>query len=106
MIDYQDFSKIELKIAKVLEAERIGGSEKLIKLKILVGEEERQIIAGIGKSYNPEDLINKLIVVVNNLEPKTLMGLKSQGMLLAASEEGKIVLLVPDKEINPGAVVK
>jgi len=106
MIDYQDFSKIELKIAKVLEAERIGGSEKLIKLKILVGEEERQIIAGIGKSYNPEDLINKLIVVVNNLEPKTLMGLKSQGMLLAASEEDKIVLLVPDKEINPGAIVK
>ena len=106
MIDYQDFSKIELKIAKVLEAERMGGSEKLIKLKILVGEEEKQIIAGIGKSYNPEDLINKLIVVVNNLEPKTLMGLKSQGMLLAASEEDKIVLLVPDKEINPGAVVK
>ncbi len=106
MIDYQDFSKLELKIAKVLEAERVEDSEKLIKLKILVGEEEKQIIAGIGKFYNPEDLINKLIVVANNLESKKLMGLESQGMLLAASEEDKIVLLVPDKEINPGAIVK
>lgn len=106
MINYEDFKKIELRVAQILEAERVENSEKLIKLQISVGEEKRQIIAGIGKFYSPEELINKKIIIVYNLEPKTLMGLESQGMLLAASNEETIALLVPDKDINAGAIVK
>ncbi|MDD3434367.1 MAG: methionine--tRNA ligase subunit beta [Candidatus Pacebacteria bacterium] len=103
MISFEDFSKLELKIAKVLEANRVEGSIKLLQLQISLGTEVRQIIAGIGLYYSPEDLIGKEIVVVANLEPKKLMGLESQGMLLAASEDGKIALLVPDKDMTPGA---
>lgn len=106
MITYEDFSKIELKVAKILEAERVENSEKLIKIKIKVGDKEKQIVAGIGKFYNPQDLINKLIVIVDNLEPRKLLGIESQGMLLAASNEEKISLIVPDKEIEDGSQIK
>jgi len=108
MITYDDFAKVELKIAKVSEAERIEGSEKLLKLQIDIGEpEKRQIIAGIGKIYSPEELIGKEIVIVANLEPKSLMGLESSGMLLAATDgEGRPILLTPDKEIAPGSKIK
>jgi methionyl-tRNA synthetase len=113
MISYEDFSKIELKTAKVLEAERVEGSEKLIKLILDAGDKDesnlllkRQVIAGIGKFYNPENLIGKEIVIVANLEPRQLMGLESNGMVLAASDENGIVLLTPDKEIKPGSSIK
>jgi len=106
MITYDDFSKIELKVAKILQAERVENSEKLIKLKIKVGEKEKQIVAGIGKFYNPEDLLSKLIVIVDNLEPKKLMGLESQGMLLAASNENSLSLIVPDTDIQDGSQIK
>ncbi len=107
MITIDDFKKIELKTAKVLEAERVEGSDKLIKMKITLGNEERQLVAGIGKAYAPEDLINKIIIIVANLEPRALMGIESQGMLLAASVEGgQPALLVPDKEIGEGAGIK
>ena len=107
MISIEDFKKAELKIAKILSAERVEGSEKLIKLKVSLGEEERQIVAGIGKAYEPEALVGKEIVVVANLEPRTLMGEESQGMLLAASEgDGLPVLLVPEREIAPGSSVR
>ncbi|MFA5392473.1 MAG: methionine--tRNA ligase subunit beta [Candidatus Paceibacterota bacterium] len=106
LITYEDFKKLDLRVAKILEAERVENSEKLIKLQIDLGEEKRQIVAGIGKFYNPEDLINKQIVVICNLEPKTLMGLESNGMLLAASNEDQISLLIPDTEISPGSIVR
>jgi len=107
MISIEDFKKAELKIAKILSAERVEGSEKLIKLKVSLGEEERQIVAGIGKAYEPEALVGKEIVVVANLEPRTMMGIESQGMLLAASEgDGLPVLLVPEREITPGSSVR
>lgn len=106
MITYEDFSKLDLRVAKIIEAERVLNSEKLIRLKIKVDKEERQIIAGIGKFYEPSDLINKLIVVVFNLEPKKIMGLESEGMLLAASNENKLSLIVPEKEIEDGSKVK
>ena len=105
-ITYEDFKRLDLRVAKILEAERVDNSERLIKLQIDLGEEKRQIIAGIGQFYHPEDLINKQIVVVCNLQPKALMGLESNGMLLAASNEDQISLLIPDKEIPPGSVVK
>jgi len=106
MISLEDFKKLDLRVAQILEAERVENSEKLIKLQIDLGGEKRQIIAGIGKFYSPEDLINKKIIIVANLEPKSLMGLESHGMLLAASNENQISLLMPDQEIAPGSLVK
>ena len=106
MISYDEFKKIDLRVAKVLSAERVPGSGKLVKLEVSLGEETRQIIAGIGKVYQPENLIGKEIVIVANLEPRALMGLESQGMLLAADNEGKPVLLAPDAEVSPGSIVK
>ena len=92
-------------VVKVLEAERVEGSEKLLKLRVDLGSEQRQIIAGIGKTYAPENLIDREIVIVANLEPRTLMGLESQGMVLAASGEDGPVLLSPEKDVPPGALV-
>ncbi|MGB9763456.1 MAG: methionine--tRNA ligase subunit beta [Minisyncoccia bacterium] len=106
MVTYEDFKKLDLRIAKIIEAQRIKASDKLIKLQIDLGNEQRQIIAGIGKVYTPEELIGKLIVIVSNLEPKKLLGEESNGMLLAASNEEEISLLMPDKEIPPGSIVK
>jgi len=106
MIKYSDLEKIELKVAKILDAEKIEGSKKLIKLRVSLGEEERQIIAGIGKVYAPENLINKEIIVVANLEPRQLIGQESQGMLLAAhGENGDPVILTPEKETPPGSQI-
>jgi methionine--tRNA ligase beta chain len=107
MISYEEFKKVELKIGRIVEAERVEQSGKLLKLKVDLGGEVRQIIAGIGKHYEPELLISSLIVVVANLEPRVIMGLESQGMLLASSDEEKtaLVLLRPEKEIVPGSLV-
>ena len=105
MISFEDFQKIDLRVAKIIEAENVEGSEKLLKLKIDLGSEIRQIVAGIAKFYQLEDLIGKEIIVVANLEPKVLRGLESQGMLLAAETEGTISLLIPDQEVLPGAKI-
>lgn len=106
MINYDDFQKIDLRVAKILEAEKVAGSEKLVKLQIELGEEKRQIVAGIGKAYSPEDLINREIVIVANLEPRQLMGEASQGMLLAASTDEGPILLQPDKEVPSGTNIQ
>ena len=107
MITIEDVLKLDLRTAKILEASRIEGSEKLIKLQLSLGEETRQIVAGIGKAYQPEELIGKTIVIIANLEPRDLMGETSNGMLLAATgQDGLPVLLVPDKSIEPGARIK
>ena len=105
MISFDEFKKLELKAGKVVSAERIENSEKLLKLKVDLGSEERQIIAGIGRKYAPEDIIGKEIIVAANLEPKTLMGYESQGMLLAADTQEGPVLLQPEKEVAPGTKI-
>jgi len=105
MITIDDFKKVELRVAKILAAERVDGSDKLIKLQVDMGEEKRQIVAGIGLGYTPEALIDRQIVVVANLEPRMLMGLESQGMLLAAGNEHP-VLLRPDEEVAPGSSIR
>jgi len=117
-ITYDDFKKIELKTAKILKAERVEGSEKLIRLEVDCADKNeagefvmRQIVAGIGLKYQLEDLIGKTIIIVVNLEPRKLMGLESQGMLLAASNEtgeekqGPILLTVME-DINPGSEIR
>lgn len=106
MIDFKDFQKIDLRVAEVLEAEEVEDANKLLKLQIDVGEEKRQLVAGLAKSYDPEDLVGKKIVVVFNLEPKELMGIESQGMLLAASDDGNHSLLTVDSDdIAPGSKI-
>jgi len=107
-IDYitiEDFAKIQLRVAEILEAEKVEGSDKLIKMKLKVGEETRQIVGGIARYYTPEELIGKKIIIVYNLEPKKLKGIESQGMLLAASIEGKMSLLTVDRDIESGAKI-
>jgi methionine--tRNA ligase beta chain len=105
-ISYDDFAKLDLRIAKIIGAEPIENSEKLIRLHISLGEEERQILAGIKKAYIPEDLVGKTIVIIANLEPRKLMGEISEGMLLAASEpDGLPVLLTVLGDIAPGSKI-
>ena len=105
-VSFDQFKELDLRVAKVLEASRVEGSEKLLKLSIDIGDEKRQLIAGVGKVYEPESLIGKEIVVVVNLEPKTMMGFESRGMLLAAHDEnGNPVLLMPEKETPPGSKI-
>ncbi|HEX5315190.1 MAG TPA: methionine--tRNA ligase subunit beta, partial [Candidatus Kapabacteria bacterium] len=107
LISIDDFKKIKLRTAKILEAERVPKSKKLIKLQIEVGEEQRQIIAGIGQKYTPEELVGKTIVVVANLQPAKLMGQESNGMLLAVNDENGVVALVaPETEAAPGLEVR
>ncbi|OHA05197.1 MAG: methionine--tRNA ligase [Candidatus Sungbacteria bacterium RIFCSPLOWO2_01_FULL_47_10] len=114
MISFEDFRKAELRVVKIISAERVPGSEKLLKLEVDFGNDpsadsergRRQIIAGIGKKYDPEFLIGKEIVIVANLEPRSIMGLESQGMLLAADGGEGPVLLVPDKEVPPGSAIR
>ena len=105
MITIDNFKKIELKVVKVISVERVEGSDKLLKLEVDLGDEKRQIVSGIAKSYNPEDLVGKEIIIVANLEPRSLMGLESQGMVLAAGSESGPVLLVPEKEVAPGTKI-
>ena len=89
----------------MLEAEPVQGSFKMLRLKVDLGIEQRQIVAGIAQHYTPEELVNKLIIVVANLERKKLMGLESQGMLLAAGDGEKVVVLNPASDIGPGSRV-
>ena len=106
MITFDDFKKVELKVARITGAEEVAGAEKLLKLQIDLGAEKRQIVAGIRKSYPTKDLIGKEIVVVVNLEPRMVMGIESNGMLLAASDDSGPVLLGPYKEVPPGSKIK
>lgn len=103
VIGIEDFLKVDLRVAKVLSAERVEGSEKLLKLQISLGDEERTIVAGIAKYYSPEELVGKKIVVVANLKPRKIFGITSQGMLLAASDGENLSLIVPDRDIKEGA---
>ncbi|MEM0360774.1 MAG: methionine--tRNA ligase subunit beta [Candidatus Diapherotrites archaeon] len=107
MVSFQDFKKIELKAAKILKAEDIPGKDKLYKLKIDLGGEQRTIVAGIKQFYSATDLEGKTIVVVANLEPATIAGIKSEAMLLAAENiEGKYSLVTIDGNIKPGTKVE
>ncbi len=106
MISVEDFAKVELKTGKILSAEPVEGSEKLIKLMVDIGEENpRQILAGIQKWYNSQDLVDTTVIVVANLEPRMMMNLESQGMLLAAEGEKPIPLTTLDK-VQPGSKIR
>jgi tRNA-binding protein len=106
MIAYDDFAKLDLCIATVLAARPHPNADKLMLLQIKIGEEEKQIIAGIRPYYQPEELVGRQIVVLNNLPEAMLRGEESHGMLLAASDSKGVVLIRPDRECESGAVVK
>lgn len=107
-ITIEEFKKIKLRVAVIKNAEKVNKSEKLLKLRIDLGTEERQLVAGIAKSYNPDELIGKKVLVVANLKPAKLFGLDSQGMVLAVdtNEEGKVKLIEIDDTISPGTLAK
>ena len=105
-ITVDDFGKIDLRVALVLAAEAVPKSRKLLKLRVSLGAEERTVLAGIAEHYAPADLVGKKVVVVANLQPAKLMGVESQGMILAGSEEGALGLLTLDRDLPPGAKVK
>lgn len=125
VITFDDFKKVDIRIGKIISAEKVDGSDKLLKLEVDFGAEpveiktmkeetvkkdfipiRRQIIAGIAQFYAPEALIGKECPFAYNLAPRTLKGLESQGMILCPSDNGKPVLLHPDKEVPPGSEVK
>ena len=104
-LDY--FKKVDLRVGKVIEANRIEKSKKLILLKIDTGSNQiKQVVAGIGNTYPPESLVGKNVVFVNNLEPASLMGYTSEGMILAAEGNDKLSIIIPEKDIEPGSKIK
>ncbi len=114
IISFEEFKKLDLRVAKIISAERIPNSEKLIKLELDAGDKNeagenapRQIIAGIAQFYEPENLVGREIVIVANLEPRILLGFESQGMLLAANCDGnEPILLIPEKSVSPGTTIR
>lgn len=106
IIKFEDFQKLDIRIGRILSAERVDGADKLLKLEVDLGEEKRQLVAGIAKFYEPENLIGKQIPVLVNLEPRVFKGIESQGMILAASSDGNCVLISPEKEVPAGSKVK
>ena len=106
VIDFDTFAQIELRVATVQTAERVEGTDRLLRLEVDLGDEERQLVAGIGEQYQPETLVGRQIVVVANLQTARIRGVESRGMLLAASDDsGRISLLVPDQPLTSGSRV-
>lgn len=106
LIDISDFAKVQLRTARIINAEPVKGADKLLKLTIMLGDERRQLVAGIAQHYKPDEIIGKTVVVVANLKPATIRGVDSQGMILAASKGEKLTLITVDEEISSGALVK
>jgi methionyl-tRNA synthetase len=106
-ITYEDFAKLDIRVGKIISAEKIKKSKKLLKLMVDVGESKpRQIVAGLAEYYQPEELVGKIVNVIVNLQPAKLCGVESQGMLLAADAGKRVSLLTPDKEMQPGSIIR
>ena len=106
MITFDDFKKIDMRIGKILSAEKVEGTDKLMKIEIDLGTEKRQLVAGIADMYEPYSLIGKEIPVLMNLEPRKIRGIESQGMILAVDVGGKPVIMHPDREVPPGSTIR
>ena len=105
-ISIEDFSKVQMRVGQVVQAEKIEGSRKLVKLMVDLGTEVRQVVAGIADAYDPASLLNRKIVVVANLKPARLMGVESNGMVVAASADGKPVLATFTEDVPNGTLLK
>jgi methionine--tRNA ligase beta chain len=106
MISFDDFNKLDIRIGTILKAEKVEGTDKLLKLKVDLGDEQRTLVAGIAETHTPEDIIGKQIPILTNLEPKKLRGIESNGMILAVDIDGKATLLHPDKKVINGSKVR
>ena len=106
MASYEDFKKLELRIAKIKEAKDHPNADRLYVLTIDLGDKTKQIVAGIRNFYKKEDLVGREVVVVDNIDPVMLRGVESQGMLLAASDDKGMAIIAPDKEMKLGSIVK
>ena len=105
-ITYDDFSRLDLRVAEVVECEKMEKADKLLILKVRLGEEQRTIVAGIAQHYEPAELIGKKVVIVANLQPAKLRGTMSEGMLLAASDDNRVEVLMVQSDIAAGNRVK
>ncbi|MBI2676290.1 MAG: methionine--tRNA ligase subunit beta [Candidatus Aenigmarchaeota archaeon] len=106
-LSFEEWQKVEIRIAEILSAEKVPDADKLLKLEVDLGGQKRQLVAGIAGEYSPEDIIGKKIPMLVNLEPKRIRGIESQGMILAATDgNGKPVLMHPDREIPAGSKVR
>ena len=105
-VTIEDFQKVGLKVAEVIAAERVPNSKKLLKIQLDVGTEKRQVVAGIAEVYSPEELVGRQVILVSNLKPAKLMGVESQGMILAASVDGKPILARITGKVPNGTIVK
>ncbi|OGZ32420.1 MAG: methionine--tRNA ligase subunit beta [Candidatus Portnoybacteria bacterium RBG_13_40_8] len=106
MISFDDFNKLDIRIGIILEAEKVEGADKLLKLLVDIGDEKRTLVAGIAETYTPEDIVDKQIPILINLEPKKLRGIESNGMILAVDIGGKATLIHPDKQVPNGSKVR
>ena len=104
-ITIEDFIKADLRVGKIIEAEEVEDSRKMLKLIVDIGEEKRTIYAGVKKSYSPEDLLNKLVIVIINLKPREMKFGTSDGMMLATENNDEIIILQPEKDVMPGSKV-
>ncbi|HEX7401703.1 MAG TPA: methionine--tRNA ligase subunit beta, partial [candidate division Zixibacteria bacterium] len=104
-VSFEEFSKLDFRVAEVKQAERVSGANKLLKLKIDLGAEEREIVAGIAEHYSPEEMVGKKIVVVANLKPAKIRGIESKGMLLAAKDGNLLSLVCLDKNVATGSKI-
>jgi methionine--tRNA ligase beta chain len=106
IILFSEFQKLDIRVGKVMKAERIASSKKLVKLKVDIGNEMRDIVAGVAEFYSPEDLQDRNLIILTNLEPKKVMGVQSQGMILAADVSGRPYVIFAEPSIPPGAKVR
>ena len=105
MISFSDFQDVDLRVARVESVEPHPNADKLLVIKLDLGGEQKQTVAGLKEYYSPEELVGKEVVVVNNLDPAKLRGVESQCMLLAVQDGDQVVLLIPEKSVTPGAKV-
>jgi tRNA-binding protein len=105
LVSINDFKRIDLRVARVVEARPHPNADKLLLLKVDVGDQQKQIVAGVRQYYAPEGLVGRLVIVVNNLQPAMLRGEESNGMLLAATSEGQVIFLTPERDALPGSKI-
>ncbi|MFH1445401.1 MAG: methionine--tRNA ligase subunit beta [Nanoarchaeota archaeon] len=104
-VSFDEWQKMDVRVAKIESAERIEGADKLLKLVVSLGKEKRDLVAGIAEFYASEELVGKTIPILTNLEPKQFKGVTSHGMILAIEHKGKAVLMLPDKDVKEGSKV-
>lgn len=105
-VTFDEFKRMDFRVGEVLKAERVEGTDKLLKLEVDIGTEKRTMVAGVADVYSPEELVGKKFVFIVNLKPAVIRGIESQGMLLAAEVEGKATIPFFDKDVQTGAKVK